>query len=399
MTIAATPLTISQLVDLLQETIEDNFMQVTVEGEISNLSRPVSGHLYLTLKDASAQIRAVMFRGGARLLQFRPEAGQQVLCRGRMTVYKQRGDMQFMIDSLDAIGTGSLQLAFEQLKIKLFDEGLFAADRKKGLPQFPTTIGVVTSISGAVIHDMLKVFRRHTAGVRVIVRPVRVQGEGAAGEIVEAIADLNSLTEPELLIVGRGGGSLEDLWAFNEERVARAIAASRLPIISAVGHEVDTTIADYVADYRAATPTAAAELVVKNRLALESHLDQVRLRLAAQLSGRLNLLRERVNSLRHRLISPTMRLTLGRQRLNELKARLHRAASLIREQNRERLAALCGCLNALSPLRILHRGYTIARRESDGTAVTDVSILKVGEKLRLRFATGEAGVSVEEIKP
>jgi exodeoxyribonuclease VII large subunit len=246
---------------------------------------------------------------------------------------------------------------------------------------------------------MLKVFRRHTAGVRVIVRPVRVQGEGAAEEIVEAIADLNALTEPELLIVGRGGGSLEDLWSFNEERVARAIAASRLPIISAVGHEVDTTIADYVADYRAATPTAAAELVVKNRLALESHLDQVRLRLAAQLSGRLSLLRERVNSLRHRLISPSMRLALGRQRLNEFKARLQRAALLTREQNGERLAALCGCLNALSPLRILHRGYTIVRRESDGTAVTDASVLKIGEKLHLRFATGEAGVSVEEIKP
>jgi exodeoxyribonuclease VII large subunit len=399
MVISFTPITVSKLVDLLQETIEDNFMQVSVEGEISNLSRPASGHLYLTLKDSSAQVRAVMFRGAARLLRFKPEDGQQVICRGRMTVYKQRGDMQFIVDSLDAVGTGSLQVAFEQLKEKLANEGLFASERKRVLPQFPTTIGVVTSVTGAVIHDMLQVFRHHATGIRVIVRPVRVQGAGAAQEIAEAIAELNSLTEPELLIVGRGGGALEDLWSFNEEIVARAIFSSRLPVISAVGHEVDTTIADYVADYRAATPTAAAEQVVKSRLALESHLDQVRLRLATEMSGRVNLLRERVNSIRHRLVSPTMQLALWSQRLQGLMIRLQRAAGENEQRYRDRLAALSGCLDALSPLQTLHRGYAIVRRSTDGSSVSGASVLQVGESLQVRFAAGEADVRVEEVKP
>ncbi len=399
MAIFFTPITVSKLVDLLQETIEDNFMQVSVEGEISNLSRPASGHLYLTLKDSSAQVRAVMFRGATRLLKFRPEDGQQVICRGRMTVYKQRGDMQFIVDSLDAVGIGSLQVAFEQLKEKLAKEGLFASERKRALPQYPMTIGVVTSVTGAVIHDMLKVFRHHATGIRVIVRPVRVQGAGAAQEIAGAIDELNRLTEPELLIVGRGGGSLEDLWSFNEEIVARAIFSSRLPVISAVGHEVDTTIADYVADYRAATPTAAAEQVVKSRLALESHLDQVRLRLATEMSGRVNLLRERLNNMRHRLVSPTMQLALWDQRLQGLMTRLQRAAELKQQRCRDRLTALCSCLDALSPLQTLHRGYAIVRRSTDGSSVSDASVLQVGERLQVRFAAGEADVRVEEVKP
>lgn len=398
MAIAVTVLSIGQLVDLLQETIEDNFMQVSVEGEISNLARPGSGHLYLTLKDSSAQIRVVMFRGSARRLKFRPEDGQQVICRGRMTVYKQRGDMQFIAESLEAVGSGSLQLAFEQLKTKLAEEGLFSEQRKKALPAFPQTIGLVTSATGAVIHDMLKVFYRHAAGIRVIIRPVRVQGEYAAQEIVEAIADLNRLSGPELLIVARGGGSLEDLWSFNEESVVRAIAGSNLPVISAVGHEVDTTIADYVADYRAATPTAAAEFVVRSRLNLESHLDQVRLRMATEMTRRVVLLRERVNSLRHRLVTPAMQLRLNRQRLQELLTRLQRAAVLNRQRSCDRLAALSGRLDALSPLKTLQRGYAIVRRESDGTAVYNASSLQVGETLQIRFATGEAAVKVEEVK-
>ena len=223
MAITVSPLSVSQLVDLLQETIEDNFMQVVVEAEISNLARPASGHLYLTLKDSSAQIRAVMFRGSARVLKFRPEDGQQVICRGRMTVYKQRGDMQFIVESLDVVGTGSLQVAFEQLKDRLSDEGLFSDNRKQLLPSFPVTVGIVTSGSGAALHDMLKVFQRNAAGIRVILKPVRVQGEQAAKEIVEAIEDLNNQGDAEVLIVGRGGGSLEDLWSFNEEIVARAL--------------------------------------------------------------------------------------------------------------------------------------------------------------------------------
>jgi exodeoxyribonuclease VII large subunit len=399
MVISQTPLTVGQLVDLLQETIEDNFMQVSVEGEISNLARPASGHLYLTLKDSLAQIRGVMFRGAARSLKFRPEDGQQVICRGRMTVYKQRGDMQFMIESLEAVGAGSLQIAFDQLKEKLAAEGLFSDQRKRVLPQFPNAIGLVTSATGAVLHDMLNVFRRNAAGIRVIVRPVRVQGESSAAEIVAAISDLNRLAGLDLLIVARGGGSLEDLWSFNVESVARAIAGSTLPVISAVGHEVDVTIADYVADYRAATPTAAAETVVKNRLELETHLDQVRLRLATQMTGRINLLKERVSSYHHRLVSPTMQLALWRQRLQSLADRLRRAIQADQQSRHERMATLCGRLDTLSPLQTLKRGYAIVRRESDGSAVHNAAILQQGETLQVRFAAGEADVQVEEIRP
>lgn len=399
MAITGSPLSVSQLVNLLQETIEDNFMQVVVAGEISNLSSPASGHLYLTLKDSTAQIRAVMFRGSARLLKFRPEGGQQVLCRGRMTVYKQRGDMQFMVEALEVVGSGSLQVAFDQLKEKLSAEGLFSSDQKRPLPKFPNTVGVVSSGSGAALHDMLQVFRRNAAGVRVILKPVRVQGEQAAREIVEAIDDLNSHGAAEVLIVGRGGGSLEDLWSFNEEIVARAIAASKIPIISAVGHEVDVTIADYVADYRAATPTSAAEHIVRSRLDLESHLDQVRLRLATQMSTRLNLLRERVDGLRHRLISPTMQLALWRQRLQESSTRLQRAVVLSQQRRCDGLTALAGRLDVLSPLRTLQRGYAIVQRDKDGSSVSNASALASNERLKLRFASGWARVRVEEVKP
>ncbi len=399
MALTTSPLSISQLVDLLQETIEDNFMQVAVVGEISNLSRPASGHLYLTLKDAKAQVRAVMFRGSARLLKFKPEDGQQVVCRGRMTVYKQRGDMQFMVDSLEVVGAGSLQVAFDQLKEKLDAEGLFAGSRKRQLPDFPITIGIVTSGSGAALHDMLQVFRRDTAGVRVILKPVRVQGEYAAAEIVEAIEDLNRQGEAEVLIVGRGGGSLEDLWSFNEEIVARAIAGSKLPIISAVGHEIDTSIADFVADYRAATPTAAAEQIVRSRLELEAHLDQVRLRLATQMAGRIGLLRERIAGLRHRLVSPSMQLELWRQRLQELSDRLLRATVQDRQRKCDWLGALAGRLDTLSPLQTLQRGYAIVQRDKDGISINNAAMLKPGDSLQLRFASGGASVRVEKVKP
>lgn len=397
MALTVTPLSVGRLVDLLQETIEDNFMQVAVEGEISNLARPASGHLYLTLKDKSAQIRAVMFRGAARLLKFRPEDGQQVICRGRVTVYKQRGEMQFVIDALDAVGTGNLQIAFEQLKATLAAEGLFAEERKQPLPAYPTTVGIVTSGTGAAIHDMLKAFRRNSAGVRVILRPVRVQGDSAAGEIAAAIADLNVQGESDVLIVGRGGGSLEDLWAFNEVTVARAVAASDIPVISAVGHEVDVTIADYVADFRAATPTAAAEQIVRSRHELENHLDRLRLRLATQLDGRIGLLREKVATLRHRLISPSMQLALWRQRFQSLTHRLQQAVGLRLRDNSDRLGALSGRLDALSPLKTLQRGYAIALREVD-VPVYDAAELAIGERLRLQFAKGQAVVRVKEIE-
>ncbi len=391
-------LTVSRLAALLKEVVEENFAQVLVEGEVSNFSVPVSGHCYFSLKDESAQLRAVMFRSQARLLPFRPENGMRVILSGRVSLYPQRGEIQLIAESLEPRGVGSLQVAFEQLKAKLAAEGLFAETRKRPLPPFPRAVGVVTSATGAAIHDILQVLRRRGAGLRVLLRPVRVQGEGAAQEIAEAIADHNRQGVADVLIVGRGGGSLEDLWAFNEEAVARAVHASAIPVISAVGHETDFTIADFVADLRAPTPSAAAELVAKSRLELEGHLDHLALRLAAQMQRRLDLLGERVQGLSRRLRSPREQLALRQRRQEELLRRLRQAMlGSLRDASGE-LAALAGRLDALSPLRTLERGYAIAFAEKSGEAVRDASMLASGDRLRLRFARGGASAIVEEIE-
>jgi exodeoxyribonuclease VII large subunit len=390
-------LSVSRLAALIKEVIEDNFVQVLVEGELSNFAAPASGHYYFSLKDEKAQIRAVMFRPQNRLLPFRPENGMRVICSGRVSLYPQRSEIQLVVETLEPRGVGSLQVAFEQLKSKLSAEGLFAEERKRPLPPFPGTVGVVTSASGAAIHDILHVLRRRHAGVRVLLRPVRVQGEGAAMEIAEAIADLNRFGEPDVLIVGRGGGSLEDLWAFNEECVARAIHASATPVISAVGHEVDYSIADFVADLRAPTPSAAAEMVVKSRLELEGHLDHLNLRLAGQMRGRLDLLGERIEGLARRLQSPAQRLSFCRQRLEDLERRLNLAVENVLKGGDGRIATLAGRLDDLSPLRILARGYAIALDEKTGLAVRDAGTLAPGDRLRIRFARGSALAAVEEV--
>lgn len=389
-------LTVSRLAALLKEVVEDNFAQVLVEGEISNFSVPASGHFYFSLKDESAQLRAVMFRSQARLLPFRLENGMQVVLSGRVSLYPQRGEVQLVAETLEPRGVGSLQVAFEQLKNRLAGEGLFAEARKRPLPTFPRTVGVVTSATGAAIHDIVNVLRRRGAGLRLLLRPVRVQGEGAAAEIAEAIADHNRFGAADVLIVGRGGGSLEDLWAFNEEVVARAIHASVIPVISAVGHEVDYTIADFVADLRAPTPSAAAELVARSRLELEGHLDHLAQRLAGQMQGRLELLDERVRGLTRRLRSPRQQLQLWHQRHADLVRRLDRSMARRQQETEGRLAALAGRLDLLSPLRTLERGYAIAFAEKTGRAVLDAETLSRGDHLQLRFARGRARATVEE---
>jgi exodeoxyribonuclease VII large subunit len=389
-------LTVSRLAALLKEVVEENFAQVLVEGEISNFSVPASGHFYFSLKDESAQLRAVMFRTQARLLPFRPENGMQVILSGRVSLYPQRGEVQLIAEKLEPRGIGSLQVAFEQLKNKLAGEGLFAEARKRPLPTFPRTVGVVTSATGAAIHDIVNVLRRRGAGLRVVLRPVRVQGDGAAAEIAEAIADHNRLKAADVLIVGRGGGSLEDLWAFNEEVVARAIHASAIPVISAVGHEVDFTIADFVADLRAPTPSAAAELVARSRLELEGHLDHLSQRLAGQMQGRLALLDERLRGFTRRLRSPRQQLLLWQQRHADLVRRLDRSMARRQQETEGRLATLAGRLDLLSPLRTLERGYAIAFAEKTGKAVLDAGTLARGDRLRLRFARGRASATVEE---
>ncbi|RMF47953.1 MAG: exodeoxyribonuclease VII large subunit [Deltaproteobacteria bacterium] len=390
------PVSVSRLVTLLQEVLEDNFVQVLVEGEISNLSRPASGHIYLSLKDSDAQIRAVMFRSQARKLRFEPDNGLAVICRGRVAVYRQRGELQLVLETMEPVGLGSLQLAFEQLKKKLAEEGLFSEERKRPLPAFPARIGIVTSATGAAIRDMLNVLVRRHSGVRVLIRPVPVQGDEAPAAIAEAIAEMNRIEDVDLLIVGRGGGSIEDLWAFNEEVVARAIAASAKPVVSAVGHETDWTIADFVADLRAPTPSAAAELVVRNRLELESHIDQLLIRLNRQLVSRLELWRSRLEGLQRRLVPPRQRIRLQAQRLEALERRLCEAARSGVTARHRRLAPLTARLDVLSPLKTLARGYSIAFRESDGAILRSPDQVAAGDSLRLRLAEGELRARVEE---
>jgi len=390
-------ISVSTLVQLLQELVEDNFVEVLVRGELSNVSQPPSGHYYFTLKDKKAQLKCAMFRSHARALRFKPTDGLEVICRGRVSIYPQRGDLQLLVEGIEPEGVGGLQLAFDQLKEKLEKEGLFAKELKKSLPPFPQTIGIVTSASGAAIQDILNVLQRRSAGLWVLLRSVRVQGEGAAKEIAAAIADLNRETDPDVLIVGRGGGSREDLWAFNEEIVARAIAASRIPVISAVGHEVDFSISDLVADLRAPTPSAAAELVVQNRLELERHLDQLTLRLAAQMRSRLSLLQSRLHGLEKRLKAPAELLRLQWLQLQQNQSRLRQAMNGIIDQQNHQLALLFGRLETLSPLAVLSRGYAIIKRMKTAEVIQDSAQLEAGDRLQIELAVGQVTAIVTAI--
>ncbi|WP_321532050.1 exodeoxyribonuclease VII large subunit [uncultured Desulfuromonas sp.] len=393
-------LTIGQLNELIRETLEDNFVQVRVRGEISNLSRPGSGHWYFTLKDEKGQIRSVMFRSANRQVPFQPEHGQQVICSGRISLYEARGDIQLICDSMEAEGYGGLQLAFEQLKKKLDGEGLFALEHKQTLPPHPQCIGVITSATGAAIHDILNILQRRAHGLRVVLRPVLVQGDLAAQQIVMALEELNQYGQCEAIIVGRGGGSLEDLQAFNNEEVARAIFASTAPVISAVGHETDYTIADFVADLRAPTPSAAAELVVKNRQELEQHLDQLDIRLNTAIDRQLSLKQQRLEAFRKRLRSPQARLQQQQQRCNELSHRLHQAIDHDLERCQHQLQQLAGRLHALSPLNTMKRGFSIvATEETPPALVRHASQLQVGQRVSLQFHQGSAEATIDTVYP
>ena len=434
-------LTVSQLTALIRGVVEENFEQVWVQGEISNLALPQSGHAYFTLKDSGAQLRCVMFRAAARALRFRLQDGIGLIARGRLTVYDQRGDYQLVVEYLEPQGLGALQLAFQQLKDKLGQEGLFAPERKKPLPALPQRIGIVTSPTGAAIHDMLKVLDRRFANLEILLSPVKVQGAGAAAEIANAIRDFNRYGAVDVLIVGRGGGSLEDLWAFNEEVVARAIAASRIPVISAVGHEVDFTISDLVADLRAPTPSAAAELVVRSKAELSFEVTTLlqRLRRSMQhalaqhrrtLDTQLRLLKDplfmvghhiqrvddlnsrlqqtgqrylvrhadRVAALNGRLLlqSPLLRLERARERYQLLVERLLQASERSATRRQESFALAAARLQALSPLAVLERGYAVALREPLREVVRSSSQLVSGDRIYLRLHHGAASCLVEK---
>src|SRR5213594_3881984 len=294
-------LTVTQLAALVRAALEGGVGSVWVAGEISNLRRAPSGHVYFTLKDEESQLDAVLFRSAAQALAFRPADGMEVLVYGRVSLYPARGALQLYVDTMEPRGLGALTLAFEQLKARLGAEGLFADARKRPLPRWPRAVGIVTALHGAAIHDMRTVLARRWPAAAVVLRPVRVQGRGAAREIAAGIEDLNRLADVDVVIVGRGGGSLEDLWAFNEEVVARAIAASTVPVVSAVGHEVDFTIADFVADARAPTPTAAAALVVPDRLDVAASIARAEGALHGALAHRVRQARERLVALDRRL--------------------------------------------------------------------------------------------------
>jgi exodeoxyribonuclease VII large subunit len=437
-------LTVSELNAWARSTLEAEIPLVWVEGEISNLRRYPSGHTYFTLKDATAQVSAVLFRGQSGSVRFRPEDGMKVLARGRVGLYEARGTFQIVVDGMEPAGLGALQMALEQLKARLLAEGLLDPARKRPLPLLPERIGIVTSLRAAALRDVLRVLERRFAGLKVVIAPVRVQGDGAPVEIAAGIRALNRLGGIDVLIVARGGGSLEDLWAFNEEVVARAIAASRIPVISAVGHETDVTLADLVADLRAPTPSAAAEMVVVSRrdmvdrvTALRARLlastrlrlgearrrlerlasarglaaverrvrdtmlevDDLGARLRARLDARLRDESHRLSILAHRMTPARLaeRVASRRARNADLAERLRTAALGGVRRDGERLGGLVGRLRALSPLEVLARGYAVCYAVPGGAILKAAAETHVGDRVRVRLHRGRLACEVKEV--
>ncbi len=351
---------VSEITREIRLALEERFPEVWIEGEVSNFRPATSGHFYFSLKDENTQIRGVMFRGSNSQLKFRPENGLSVLCYGRITVYEPRGEYQIIVEHMEPKGVGAFQLAFEQLKKKLEAEGLFAPERKRPLPFLPQKIGIVTSPAGSVIRDMIHVLTRRFPNIQILLNPVAVQGEGAAQEIARAIEELNARDDVDLIIAGRGGGSIEDLWAFNEEVVARAIASSRIPVISAVGHETDFTIADFVADVRAPTPSAAAELAVPVKEHLLYTLGGLRHRLYLAAEQKLENTRLLLRQWEGYFRDPGRRLTEAFLRLDHLQEQIVSLTTHRIDLVREGVKRWLSHLQSLSPLAVLQRGYAIA---------------------------------------
>lgn len=440
---AATPTptvySVSDINSMIREILEGEFTTIWVRGEVSNFIKHTSGHFYFSLKDNAAQISAVMFKGLNSKLKFKPENGLEVLIRGKITVYEPRGNYQVFCEHMEPVGAGALQKAFEQLKSKLLAEGLFDVKRKRALPKYPKHIGLVTSPTGAAIRDILNVLRRRYKSARITLAPALVQGDLAPESIVSALQMINKLQDVDVLIVGRGGGSAEDLWAFNDERVARALAASRIPTISAVGHEIDFTIADFVADLRAPTPSAAAELVVKSADEVIDRIQNFKARLWRAWQTKAQHLAERLFSYNKRLVDPQRKLQDLQIRGDELITRLEAAALRYIEDRRRHIqfavqkmgtplemlrrlsqriyiliVKIKGCvqktydvkkmklqtaaaqIDAMSPLRVVARGYSIVETES-GTILKSARMVTVGERLKIKLAEGGLRVEVKEV--
>ncbi len=390
---------VGQLIAGLSGLIEQHVGRVWVVGEISNLHNARSGHTYFTLKDEDGQLRAALFRGNAGRVRFELEEGLEVVAEAEVSIYAARGDLQLIVRDLEPKGVGALQLAFEQLRRRLDAEGLFSAERKRPIPTHPRRVGIVTSPTSAAVRDVLTVAGRRFPAIPMLISPTRVQGDEAPAEIALAIRRLATATDVDVILLVRGGGSLEDLWAFNTEIVANAIASSPKPIVSGVGHETDTTISDLVADARAPTPTAAAMLAVPDRAALLGLVVRDKRRLVASMQRRIDAGHDGLARLRAvlRARSPQARVALARAR--EARAR-HAAETAIRgrlERHRRRLGEMAARLDALSPLAVLGRGYALARRESDGRIVRAVGDVSLGDRLELRLASGQIGAQVTRL--
>jgi exodeoxyribonuclease VII large subunit len=398
------PFRVSELTENMRLLLEDQYANIWVEGEISNVSRPQSGHIYLTLKDSTAQLKSVIYRSVALRMRFDVRDGMQVFARGRMSIFAPQGQYQLNIEECHPKGVGAAELGLRQLKEKLLGKGYFDPERKKRLPAFPKSIALVTSPTGASVRDILELLSRRWPCARVTIFPVRVQGETASAEIAAAIRILNRMhIERALvldsLIVGRGGGSLEDLWAFNEEIVADAIFASYLPVISAVGHEIDVTIADLVADYRALTPSQAVTALTPDRDEMVVELKDLWRQLDDAVLRRIELARRRVDSLAdtRSFKLPLEKVLQHQRRLEELGDRLKKTAKLRIERCQDRLAGIAGKLQSLSPLNVLARGYSLTRTEKTGELVRDSSTLSAGDRVRTILAEGEFVSRVEEV--
>ncbi|MCG8584263.1 MAG: exodeoxyribonuclease VII large subunit [Pirellulales bacterium] len=399
-TVTEDALTVSQLTDQIQDLLESSLPSVWITGEISNFARPQSGHCYFTLKDEKAQIRAVIWRGTAERLRFDMHDGLEVVCHGGIDVYPPRGSYQLVIDQLHPKGIGALELRLRQLRAKLAAEGLFDEDRKRPLPRFPRRVAFVTSPTGAAIRDFLEVLRRRWRGADVLVIPAAVQGANAAGEIVAGIEQASRLAdEIDVLVVGRGGGSLEDLWSFNEENVVRAVRASRIPVVSAVGHEIDVTLSDLAADVRALTPSEAAELVVPAADEIRAALAAYQRQMSNKVTSRTAALRSQLDALANRraLARPEERVRELARRVDEWAVRFGRARDAITPRARERVAAIASRLETLSPLAVVNRGYSVSESQQSGRVIRSVDEVQIGDGIRTRLVDGVLHSRVERV--
>lgn len=376
---------------------DESLAHIFVTGEISNYKPHYSGHLYMTVKDEAASVKAVMFAGNASKLRFRPENGMKILAFGTVSLFPRDGSYQLYINDMQPDGVGALNIAFEQLKKKLEAEGLFKQEYKKPLPKFPQRVGVVTSATGAAVQDIFNVLKRRFPVAEAVLRPCQVQGEGAAVDIAQAIYEFNDLNGADVLIVGRGGGSIEDLWAFNEEVVARAVFASRIPVISAVGHETDYTICDFVADLRAPTPSAAAECAVPDSYELKSNLIAIQQRIFSLTKNKIDLERGRLNAIEKSgaLKDPLSKINDNRKELIYLSEKLYVSVNNQLDSNKLKISALAGKLDALSPLSVISRGYALV--EKGENPVTSVKSLAIGENILIKLYDGVVKADVIEI--